>query len=411
MPRLNRTLVEALTPPPRGELVVMDTEVPSFGVRVMPSGVRSYFVRYRIGGGRTAPLRRETLGRHPVMTPEKARSAARDILAQARLGDDPTKEKMRRRMSLTVAELVDEWLAGPGKRTRKGRTKSEASFASDKGRLRHHVVPTIGRVKLCDLARSHVEQVRDAVAAGKTAQPRTRTKSRGVCHVRGGEGVAARTVAGLSTVLGYAVERGYLTANPALGVHKPREKRCERFLSPDEIERLRKALDEVKVVHPKAARILLLLMLTGCRFNEIARLTWDEVNVDAGLIRLRDSKTGARIVYLSDAAKAVCREVEVVEGAPFVFPSGDGRSHYQGTPRVWRTVLSNAGLKGVRIHDLRHTFASTALAHGASLEMIAKLLGHSELRTTARYAHLADEAVREAANKVGKAVSGANHRR
>ncbi len=404
MPRLNRTLIEKLEPPATGELTVMDSEVPNFGVRVLASGVKSFFVRYRVGGGRGVTPKRKSLGLHPTMTPEKARQTAKDYLAEARLGKDPAADIVRRRASLTVAELVNEWVAGPGKRTRKGRPKSARSFLSDKARLEHHVVPTIGGVKLCDLNRIHVERVRDAVAAGKTARDKVQTKPRGFSHVRGGEGVATRTVAAFSTVLGYAAERGYLPGNPALGVHKPKERRCERFLSTDEIKSLTTALEQERSVHPQAVHILRLLLLTGCRYSEIAGLRWDEVNLPAATIMLKDSKTGSRPVYLSSSAVSELRSVRRIEGSPFVFPSAHGDTSYQGTPKVWRKVCLTAGIGPVRIHDLRHTFASTALAEGAPLEAIAKLLGHKELRTTARYAHLTSDVVRRAADAVGQVV-------
>lgn len=263
---------------------------------------------------------------------------------------------------------------------------------------------TIGRIKLCDLGRAHVEKVRDAVVRGKTAKPRVKTRARGFSHVRGGEGVAARTVACLSTVLGYAVEHGYLEKNVALGVHKPTEKHCERFLADAEIDALVAALHTHEHHHPQAVQILRLLLLTGCRYSEIAGLQWDEVQLAASIVMLKDGKTGARPVFLSDDAAALIARVDRISGSPWVFPATRGNGHYQGTPRVWRLVLKTAGLSSVRIHDLRHTFASTALAGGASLEIIAKLLGHRETRTTARYAHLTSEAVRRAANNVAAAV-------
>lgn len=407
MPRLNRTFVENMTAPTKGEKVAMDSDVPGFGVRVMATGARSYFVRYRILGGRSAPVRRATLGRHPLMTPEKARQLARDVLADARKGLDPMAEKKKQRASVTVQELITEWIEGAGARTRKGRVKSAASFACDKSRLTHHVAPIIGRVKLCDLSRGHIEQVRDAVASGKTARPREKTKARGYRHIKGGEGAAGRAVACLSSVLGYAIERSYITHNPATGVHSATERRCERFLSLAEIGSLKAALDNHLADHPNAVRILNLLLLTGCRFNEIAKLTWAEVDLGAGFINLKSSKTGERVVYLSSAAVAALEKVPRKEGSTFVFPATRGDGNYQGTPKVWRAILLTAKLSKVRIHDLRHTFASTALADGYSLEVIAKLLGHSEVRTTARYSHFADHAIREAANRVGVVVGGA----
>jgi integrase len=407
MPRLNRTFVENMVPPVKGETVIMDSDVKGFGVRMMPSGACSYFARYRILGGRSAPIRRATLGKHPVMTPEKARQLAKDILADARKGIDPMAEKKKHLASITVQELITAFIEGPGARTRKGRIKSAASFACDKSRLLHHVTPVIGKVKLCDLNRGHIEKMRNAVASGETARPREKTKARGYRSIRGGEGAAGRAVACLSSVLGYAIECGYITHNPAKGVQSAPSRRCERFLSVAEIGTLKAALSKHKADRPQAVGILNLLLLTGCRLNEIASLTWAEVDLQAGFINLKTSKTGERVVYLSSPALDALAKTPRKDGSAFVFPAIRGDGHHQGTQKAWQAIRATAKLEDVRIHDLRHTYASTALAGGTSLEVIAKLLGHSEVRTTARYAHFADHAVREAANRVGAVVVSA----
>lgn len=401
MPRLNKTLVENLAIPVGSEITIMDSEVQGFGIRAHPSGIKAYFVRYRVEGGRRAQSRRQTLGRHPALSADKARQQARDVLAKARIGRDLALEKSNRRNSLSVEELVREWLDGPGKRTRRGLLKSDASFGSDAARLNHHVVPIIGRVRLCDLSRVHVERVRDAVASGKTATLRHKTKARGICHVRGGEGVATRTIAGLSTLLGYAVERGLAERNVALGVHKAKDRRCERFLSPAEVQTLWSTLDRSGSANPSAIQILRLLLMTGCRLSEVAGLEWLEVDLASGVIMLRDGKTGARPVYLSEDAKTLLAHTARIEGSRWVFPATRGNGHYKGTPKVWRVIRTRAGLSGVRIHDLRHTFASLALGKNIPLEVISKLLGHGEIRTTARYAHLARGAIFQAVNSVG----------
>lgn len=404
IPRLNLTLVRSLEPPANGDKIIMDSDLPGFGVRVTSGGAKTFFVRYRVMGGRDAQQRRFKIGAHPVMTPEVARKAAKQVLAEAQLGRDPAFALSASRNSITVKQLIEEWADGPGQRTRKGRPKSAYAFKQDKARLRNHVVPIIGRVKLCDLTRSHITKVRDGVASAKTATERKQTKPRGFSQVRGGEGVATRVIAGLSTVLGYAVEQGYLDRNPALGVHKVAEKRCERFLDPGEVQRLLATLKDFEAKSPKAVVILRLLLVTGCRYGEIAGLRWREVDLQRGLIVLAKSKTGARTVYLNKAAVTQLSEVKRVLGSDYVFPASRGAGSYKGTSKVWSCVRQRAGLDGVRIHDLRHTFASEALANGANLPEIAKLLGHAEVRTTARYAHLQERNVREASDRVARAM-------
>lgn len=406
MPRLNRALIDSLDPPKSGERVVLDTDVPGFGIRVMASGTRSYFVRYRVGGGRQARTQRATIGRHPGITPEKARQKARDILARARIGDDPAEEKVRREASPRLSEAVSDWLDGPGKRTRRGRLKSAVSYASDQGWMRNHVLPLLGNVRLRDLSRKHVERLRDSIAEGRTSSRPQRTGPRGVRHVRGGEGAAARTVACLSTFLGWAVEVGMVERNAALGVHKQPDRQCERFLDAHEIATLWATLADRNERSPKAVGILRLLLLTGCRYGEIATLNWSEVDLGGSVLRLPRTKTGSRVIYLSEAAVDVLRCLPRQANSEWVFPASRGSGSYKGVPKAWRQILAASGLQHVRIHDLRHTFASTAIAKGVSLEIVAKLLGHREIRTTARYAHLADDAVRLGADKVGGAVTG-----
>jgi len=403
MARLNRTMVKSITPPVSGELVVMDDDLPGFGLRVLASGARSYFVRYRAGGGRRGKPRRITLGRHETLTPEQARNAAKDILARVRLGDDPAETQSAQRASLSVSELIDEWMEGAGRRNRHGKVRSEQSQAFDRGRLNHHVKPVIGRLKVSDVRRQDIERLRDAIAAGQTANT-AKTKKRGVARVSGGEGAATRTLRTLSCVFGYAVQRGHADSNPVSGVRKSPDRKNERFLSQEELTVLGGELAALVEVHPKAVAIIRLLTLTGCRRGEIEKLQWREIDLEHGCLRLMDTKTGARNVFLSAEAARLLEALPRQAECKWVFPASTGASHYQNTGKVWTTVRKAAGLAGVRLHDLRHTFASRSLAEGVSLEVIAVLLGHKERRTTERYAHLAADPIREAASRMGRSL-------
>ena len=382
----------------------MDADLPGFGVRVMASGAKSFFVRYRVGGGRGAQMRRLTLGRTDTLTPERAREAARSILARVRLGEDPAGEKSDRRSAHTVADLIDEWLDGPGKRDRRGKLRSASNISCDKGRLNHHVRSVIGRHKLPDVDRSMIERLRDTIAEGKTSKTE-KTKKRGVARVTGGEGAATRTLRTLSTVFSYAVQRGYVSANPVTGVRKAPDRHSERFLSEEELAALGKALDQAEASVPKAVAIIRLLAMTGCRRREIEGLRWAEVDLPDGFLRLRESKTGAKNVFLSQDAAALLSQLHKVEGKSWVFPATTGEGYYQHTAKAWIDIRKKAELGDVRLHDLRHTFASRSLAQGASLEVVAALLGHRERRTTERYAHLASNPIKEAANRAGRSIS------
>ena len=153
--------------------------------------------------------------------------------------------------------------------------------------------------------------------------------------------------------------------------------------------------------------IIRLLALTGARRNEIESLKWSEVELVRNILRLEDSKTGAKVIPLAPAAKSILAEAPHIEGSPYVFPAASGEGHYQGIGKVWRAVRKAAKLEDVRLHDLRHTFASYGAAGGLSLPIIGKLLGHSQAATTQRYAHLADDPVQQAANQIGDTIAAA----
>ncbi len=217
---------------------------------------------------------------------------------------------------------------------------------------------------------------------------------------------ANRTLGVLSKMFNLAEVWGWRPdgSNPCRHVKRYKEHKRERFLSPEETERLGQVLREAEEEMPSAVAAFRLLLLTGCRMSEIRDLRWDYVNDDC--IELPDAKTGGRVVPLGPEARAVLSAISRDEDNPWVISGRLPGSHLTDLQRPWRRIRKQAGLEGVRIHDLRHSFASRALALGESLTMIGKLLGHTQVQTTARYAHLARDSIQTAAARITGSIGG-----
>jgi integrase len=237
-----------------------------------------------------------------------------------------------------------------------------------------------------------------------------RTKKRGRAIIDGGPGTAARSLAVLGAMLEWAAhpDRKLIPANPAKGVKLLKGRKRERFLSEAELGRLADALAAMEAEHrlsPSATAAIRLLLLSGCRKAEILSLRWEWVDIKRGVLRLPDSKTGAKVVPL--AAPAVKLLAELPHRGNYVLPATTGAGHYTGLQKDWERVRAGAGLAGVRIHDLRRSFASFAVADGNSLYLIGKVLGHKQARTTEIYAHLADDPIRAVADRTAARIAAA----
>ena len=246
------------------------------------------------------------------------------------------------------------------------------------------------------------------VAKGKTRAD-VKTKKWGRAIVEGGKGTATRTVGLLGGIFSFAVRRKLRADNPVRGVKRYTDNKGERFLSAKELATLGEVFRsfEADGANRSALAIIRLLTFTGARKGEIAGLKWSEVDLERSCLRLSDSKTGAKVIPLGPPALAILSELTPVEGSPLVFPAEAGANAFQGTEKIWRKVRVAAKLKDVRIHDLRHSFASFGLAGGDALPIIGKLLGHSDVKTTARYAHLADDPVKAAATRISGNIAAA----
>lgn len=410
MTKITKRLIDALRPGD-SDLVVWDDALPGFGVRLKPSGKGAYVIQYRNAERRS---RRYTVGKIGVLTPDEARQAARALLsAVATKKADPAGDRDNVRATPTVAELVDLYLKdGPAAKP----TKKASSWATDASNLRRHVVPLLGRRRVSTLGKPDIQRFQRDVTDGKSAADEKTGRKRGRAIVEGGPGTAARATVVLGAMLQWAVSQGYCTENPAKGVKLNKLQHRERFLSMAELTKLGEALAaaEKQGVNRRSLAALRLLLLTGCRKNEILSLRWEYVDFERGALRLPDSKTGAKVVPLGEPALAVLKGLKSADAKSrdsneptFVFPATRGKGHHVGLPAVWRKVTKAAGLRDVRIHDLRHGFASVAVAGGSSLYIVGKVLGHTQAATTERYAHLEIDPMRALVNRVSGRIAGA----
>ena len=380
-----------------------DTDLKGFGLKVTPSGVKTFVVEYRPGvGGRGTQKRRVTLGRYGALAPDEARELAKGMLGRVHAGADPANDKAKARAELTFDKVCDLYLADGCE------TKKASTIATDKGRIERHIKPLLGKKRVGEISRTDVEKFMRDVANGKTAAD-VKTKSRGRAIVEGGKGTATRTVGLLGGIMSFAVSRQLRADNPVRGVKRYADKKGQTFLNAAELAKIGAALTglESEGANPSAVAIIRLLAFTGARKSEIAGLRWSEVDLERGYLRLGDSKTGAKVIPIGAPACQVLATVAAIEGSDFVFPASAGSSHFQGVEKVWRAVRTAAGFPALRLHDLRHSFASIGLARGDALAVIGAILGHADVKTTSRYAHLADDPVKNAANEISISVQAA----
>ena len=387
MPSANREtlttrIVEALPVSDR-ETVVWDRELPGFGVRVHPSGSKVYMVHKRSGG----KSRRVTIGRHGVWSLDAARREAGGIIASLKNGETPARPGTENGSASgpTVAELSEQYMAEHVAVRCKPTTARSCRHIFDK-----YLLPQFGRLRLGDITP-------DRVAA---------------LHYRLHEKpiMANQVIDVLSRLFNNAEASGCAPAggNPCRFIKKYPTRSCERFLSEREFVRLGAVLDELEAkgkISTTAAAGLRLLMLTGCRRNEILTLRWEDVDCEHDEIRLRDAKTGARAVPLSPTARQVLAALPRQPDNPWVISGSGPGTRLSNLNATWAVVRKNAGVEDVRIHDLRHSFASRALSLGESLPMIGRLLGHRKVQTTARYAHLARDSVKAAGERVSDSLA------
>ncbi len=387
-----------------------DIELKGFGVQVLPSGTKSYILEYRPdGGGRNVAKKRMTLGRVGELTPDQARMLARDRLAEVRHGTDPLSDRQTKRREMKLAEFIDQWeLDAPvGKRT--GRPMKSRTRNFMLARLRHHVVPILGRKRISDVTVDDVNDMIRRVSKGETAKDAASPKKRGRIKVRGGEGAALKVTSDLSIIFNYAIEKRVVPTNPVTHARKPRAGKRHEFLSAAEFTLIGQALTDLEAEGSNTAgiAILRLILLTGARPSEIESLSWAEVDLDHQCLRLTQSKTGYSVRPLAQAA------VDILAGlargqSPYVFPATRGDGHFTGAKRIWNQARTKAGLPGRVRYHARHAMATFALADGVDAVSVAAILGHKGPRTTlATYAHVIDKSAARAVESVGGKIATA----
>lgn len=408
--KITRRTIDALTPAEK-PFIVYDAELKGFGVRVMPSGVATYVVEYRPGeGGRGVAKKRMALGRTTELAPDEARKLAQDSLSAVRHGDDPLLERETRRREIKLSELIDLWEKEKPAGRKTGKPMAERTRTNTLARLRHHVVPLMGRKRVSAVTPDDVNDMMQRVANGETKRDEKSERKRGRIVVTGGEGAARKVASDLSIIYGYAVEKRMVDANPVAAARKPPAGKRNDYLRSEHIEAIAKALVKMEAsgANPRGVAILRLILLTGARPSEIEGLKWSEIDFHANCLRLADSKTGYSIRPLATAAMAILAKCERVQGSPYVFPATRGDGYYTGSKKLWNEARKIADLPDRVRYHARHAVATLALSAGHDVASVAAIMGHRGPRTTlSTYAHVIDDRAANAAERVAGSIAAA----
>ncbi|WP_368506942.1 tyrosine-type recombinase/integrase [Bradyrhizobium lupini] len=401
--RISKKSVDALRCSEKQDRVFLwDDALSGFGVAAFPSQKKIYYAQYRQHGR----SRRIALGEHGRLTPDQARSEAKKLLGAVETGSDPIAERREQRARRTLAEAAADFMVHHVRSKRKPRTAIEYQCLLDR-----RILPALGSRRLVEITRSDVARLHSCMASAPFA--------------------ANRCLALLSSIWNWAARRAEVPfeENPARGIEKNPERSRERFLTRDEFGRLGESLrlaetvgvawetNDVQSKHlpreenrrttldPFAVAAIRLLIFTGARLGEILSAKWDQVDVDRRILFLPDSKTGKKPIYLPETALAILDSLPRLDGNPYIIAGSDGRR--ADLKRPWSVLRRAADLKGVRLHDLRHSFASYGAEAGLGLPIIGKLLGHTQPSTTNRYAHLDASPLRRASEDISTRISGA----
>lgn len=369
--KLSDQLAREIKPPKSGNQIVYDDRLAGFGLRVTASGARSFILNYRFKGRE----RRITLGQYPTWTVLAARKQAEHLRRQIDTGVDPLEERNAERSAPTLRDLfvryADEHLPN----------KAPRSAADDRSMWVKDILPTLGNIKIADLSTRDCDELHRTVSSDRPTR-------------------ANRVIEVLRKALNLAIRWGWIERNPASGGRRNPEAKRTRYLTRNEIGKLIEAFD----AHPErvSADALLFMLFTGCRRGEALNAKWEQFNLDSRTWTKPSAETKQRrehrVPYSTTVAEILERR-RIAASGTYIFPGSVG-APLQEVRRTWKSACEVAGIREVRIHDLRHTFASLVASSGQSLLVVGELLGHSDAQTTKRYAHLYDEPLRDAAECV-----------
>lgn len=396
--RLNEKTVRDAEPAEGRDYQLFDSEVRGFAVCIYRSGSRAFTLDYRHAGRQ----RRMTIGRWPEWTTTAARERAKELRREIDAGEDPLAQREQGREAPRFQDLIDRY-------AEVHLPNLAPTNASDqKSMLKKLVAPDWGNRLVTEITPYDVEKLLNKIAAGRARPSKAKPNNR-ARKLQGAKPTpirANRTGEVLRKMFTYAQSWGWRDDNPASGFRRRIENPRERFLSQQEIRKLAAALE--KAEDRRAADIIRLCMLTGARVGEVRQARFEHFNLEHLSWTKPASMTKQRKIHrlpISDEAAAIVRQRQMLvpRGSPWLFPGDVPGQPVKEIRRFWIRIQKEVGIPDVRIHDLRHTFASLLVSGGASLEMIGKLLGHSQTQTTQRYAHLMDSPLRAGVDAVASA--------
>ena len=381
--KISKTTVDKLSPCPK-DTYLWDDKISGFGVKVTPKGRKVYIFQYRFGG-RSSKTRRITIGKHSSITASQARDKAKTYDGDLANGKDPLAKSDAKRKEKSLAEIgtifITEYVCNLKPRTQAEYKRVFSSYIPNK----------FLKKSIEEITQRHIELIKNGLVENPYG--------------------ANRTIRVLSKMFNWAIDNGFYSgsANPCARVKKYKEREVQRYLNSQEFKRLNEELERELEIGTSSLAVyqvaaIRLLCLTGCRLSEILELKWEQVNIEHELLLLPDSKTGSKPVKLNDAAINMLNNIPKKENNPYVICGDKDGSHLVNIQKPWRRIRGRANLEDVRIHDLRHSFASLGLGGGLSLPIIGKLLGHKNPKTTARYAHLSEEHFQDNSNLVAHKI-------
>ena len=372
--KLTKRFVESIKPHDKDELLIWDSELKGFGVRIFPTGRRTYFVQYR---NQFRSTRRKKIGVHGIITVDQAREEAKKLLGDVAKGEDPSQDFQKAKLKPSFEDLASEYMEMHAKSN-----KRPKSFREDEKMLNNILLKRLGGKKVEEITTYDIQQLHH--------------------ELRETSYMANRVRALLHKMFNLAIEWNWATVNPVSAIKKYQEYKRERWLNDQELQSLHDVLDHYH--NQSVANAVRLLVLTGARKNELLSATWNQFNLEKGVWTKPAHSTKQKKMEhlpLSTQVISLLKKMASTATTSYLFPGKIPEKPIQDIKKAWKTITTQAGLSKVRIHDLRHTHASHLVSSGLSLSIVGKLLGHTQASTTQRYAHLADEPLRQAAELFG----------